>query len=229
MENMSEPASSKAAGDTQLRPQHNSRSASEIRNSSNHRIEVNSKFYTVIDLLGKGGSSKVYQVLDETKKKCRALKCVDLSDADALTRQAYLNEIKLLMDLKDSGCVVVLLDHELRGDRLYIVMERGDTDLATFLKTRRQQIDDIFIRFYWSEMLKCVKAIHDKGIIHSDLKPANFLLIGGNLKLIDFGIASAIPSNKTSIIKDTQMGTLSYMAPEAIACGGSDGTGAYKV
>ncbi|VDK64749.1 unnamed protein product [Onchocerca ochengi] len=193
------------------------RSESASSSRSSRYIYVNNYPYVVIDLLGKGGSSKVYQVLDERQKKLYAVKCVDLSEANYSCRNAYLNEIKLLLSLKDTGCVVEMSDYELHGDFLYVVMEKGDTDLATFLKTRRNQIDDIFIRFYWSEMLKCVHTIHEKGIVHSDLKPANFLLVGGNLKLIDFGIASAIPTNKTSVIKDTQMGTLSYMPPEAIA------------
>ncbi len=42
-------------------------------------------------------------------------------------------------------------------------MEKGDTDLATFLKTRRAMIDEKFIRFYWSEMLQCVQVIHSHG------------------------------------------------------------------
>ena len=53
--------------------------------------------------------------------------------------------------------------------------------------------------------------------MHSDLKPANFLFVGASLKLIDFGIASDIPSNKTSVVKDMQVGTLNYVSPEAIS------------
>lgn len=52
---------------------------------------------------------------------------------------------------------------ELKGDNLFMVMEKGDVDLAKVLKDRRAQIDDPFVRFYWSEMLKCVAAMHGKG------------------------------------------------------------------
>jgi serine/threonine-protein kinase TTK/MPS1 len=63
------------------------------------------------------------------------------------------------------------------------------------------------------------------------LKPANFLFVGASLKLIDFGIASNIPSNKTSIVKDIQVGTLNYISPEAITGSYTDAMGrqVYKV
>lgn len=181
------------------------------------KVIINKRSFLVIDEIGRGGSSKVYQVVDQADKKCYALKRVDLRGPDDKLKDAYLNEIDLLKRLRDSGCVVKLIDWEIQKHNLYIVVEKGDVDLATFLKTRRHQIDDIFIQFYWNEMLKCVSAIHKEGIVHSDLKPANFLLVEGNLKLIDFGIASAIPLDATSVEKENSMGTLSYMAPESIA------------
>ncbi|KFM81534.1 Dual specificity protein kinase Ttk, partial [Stegodyphus mimosarum] len=72
------------------------------------------------------------------------------------------------------------------------------------------------IKFYWGQMLEAVADIHKYGIIHSDLKPANFLLVAGNLKLIDFGIAASVPDDMTSTFRDTQVGTLNFISPEAI-------------
>jgi serine/threonine-protein kinase TTK/MPS1 len=55
-------------------------------------------------------------------------------------------------------------------------------------------------------MLEAVKVIHDEKIVHSDLKPANFVLVKGRLKLIDFGIANAIANDTTNIQRDSQVG-----------------------
>jgi serine/threonine-protein kinase TTK/MPS1 len=65
-------------------------------------------------------------------------------------------------------------------------------------------------------MLEAVHVIHEEKIVHSDLKPANFVLVRGNLKLIDFGIAHAIANDTTNIQRDHQIGTVNYMSPEAI-------------
>ena len=54
-------------------------------------------------------------------------------------------------------------------------------------------------------MLQAVDTIHEARIVHSDLKPANFLLVEGELKLIDFGIARALQSDTTNIVRETQV------------------------
>ena len=70
--------------------------------------------------------------------------------------------------------------------------------------------------------VQAVHNIHEARIVHSDLKPANFLMVEGTLKLIDFGIAKAIQSDTTSIARESQVGTLNYMSPEAILGGANN-------
>jgi serine/threonine protein kinase len=78
-----------------------------------------------------------------------------------------------------------------------------------------------FIRLTWQQMLSAVHSIHQEKIIHSDLKPANFLFVKGALKLIDFGIAKAIATDDTTkIFRENAMGTLNYMSPESILISG---------
>ncbi|XP_064969121.1 serine/threonine-protein kinase MPS1-like isoform X2 [Musa acuminata AAA Group] len=77
----------------------------------------------------------------------------------------------------------------------------------------------------YEQMLEAVSTIHEERIVHSDLKPANFLLVRGSLKLIDFGIAKAIMSDTTNIQRDAQVGTLNYMSPEAFMCNEPDEKG----
>jgi serine/threonine-protein kinase TTK/MPS1 len=61
-----------------------------------------------------------------------------------------------------------------------------------------------------------VNTVHEAKIVHCDLKPANFLLVQGNLKLIDFGISKAIMNDTTNIVRENQVGTVNYMSPEAL-------------
>ncbi|ERN16069.1 hypothetical protein AMTR_s00030p00135300 [Amborella trichopoda] len=78
---------------------------------------------------------------------------------------------------------------------------------------------------FLQQILKAVNTIHEERIVHSDLKPANFLLFKGSLTLIDFGIAKAIQSDTTHIQRDSQVGTLNYMSPEAFMCNEQDSKG----
>jgi len=138
--------------------------------------------------------------------------------------------------------IIELIDCEVRKDRNYIamVLEAGDIDLAKVLTQKNTRsnaaisngsgttntgangvpqslLDPFFARMVWREMLEAVDHIHTHRIVHGDLKPANFVFVKGHLKLIDFGIAKSFSTDTTNIYRESQIGTINYMAPEAIA------------
>ncbi|EEU47746.1 uncharacterized protein NECHADRAFT_31352 [Fusarium vanettenii 77-13-4] len=185
-------------------------------------LRVNGVAYTRLDCLGRGGSGKVYRVAAENGKMF-ALKRVSLENADDNTIKGYLGEIDLLKKLGEVERVIKLFDCEMNTEKqiLTLLMEIGELDFNTFLRKRYNpeaaKFDPVFVRFYWKEMLECLQAVHQCDIVHSDLKPANFVLVKGQLKLIDFGIANAIQTDETvNVHRETQVGTPNYMSPESL-------------
>ncbi|XP_041336300.1 dual specificity protein kinase TTK [Pyrgilauda ruficollis] len=182
---------------------------------SHECLVINGRVYTVLKQIGSGGSSKVFQVLND-KKQLYAVKYVNLEDADQQTVESYKNEIAHLSKLQQhSDKIIRLYGYEITDQHIYMVMECGNIDLNSWLK-KKKRMDPLERKSYWKNMLEAVHTIHEYGIIHSDLKPANFLIVDGMLKLIDFGIANQMQPDVTSIIKDSQAGTMNYMPPEAI-------------
>ncbi|KAL3418640.1 checkpoint protein [Phlyctema vagabunda] len=185
-------------------------------------LKVNGKSFTRIDILGRGGSSKVFRVMAENSKFF-ALKRVSLDDADEQAVRGFKGEIDLLRKLESVDRVIRLYDYELNESKgtLSVLMEIGEMDMNSFLGLRlnseHAKFDPSFVRHYWKEMLECLQAVHEYDIVHSDLKPHNFVLVQGRLKLIDFGIANAIQTDETvNVHRESQVGTPNYMSPESL-------------
>ncbi|MCJ1479246.1 Dual-specificity kinase, spindle pole body (SPB) duplication and spindle checkpoint function [Lambiella insularis] len=195
-------------------------SASQSKKKRNY-VSVNGKVFTRMDCIGRGGSAKVYRVMAENYKVF-ALKRVSLEDVDEMAIRGYKGEIDLLRKLENVDRVIRLFDYEINDERqtLSILMEMGESDFSRILNLRLNaddaKFDISFTRYFWKEMLECVHAVHQYDIVHSDLKPANFLLVQGRLKLIDFGIANAIQDDTVNVHREQQIGTPNYMSPEAL-------------
>ncbi|KAM5564146.1 serine/threonine-protein kinase MPS1 [Rosa sericea] len=216
-------------------------------------IKVNGKLYQRLGKIGSGGSSEVHKVIS-SDCTIYALKKIKLKGRDYATAFGFCQEIEYLNKLKGKNHIIQLIDYEVTDKALlhavlsgsinnkdgrvkddgyiYMVLEYGEIDLAHMLSQKwkemdgsNQTIDENWLRFYWQQILLAVSTIHEERIVHSDLKPANFLLVRGSLKLIDFGIAKAIMSDTTNIQRDSQVGTLSYMSPEAFMCNETDADG----
>jgi serine/threonine-protein kinase TTK/MPS1 len=203
--------------------------------------------YLKLECVGQGGTCKVYKVLCP-KRKTYALKRIKLAGREKETVAGFMDEIRLLQGLRGRDNIIQLVDAEVCKSEglIYVVLEYGEIDLARLLSKREKQakarskslasaaagggssgggssgmIDDNFLRLYFEQMVEAVGTIHEQKIVHSDLKPANFLFVEGALKLIDFGIAKqdTSKSDTTNIVRDHQVGTVNYMSPEAILNG----------
>jgi len=177
-----------------------------------HVVHVNGRPYTKIKVIGRGGSCKVYKVTGPDNE-IYALKRVA---ASRKSFESFKNEVHVLEQLRGKDNIIHMIEYELDelNGRILIVLEYGECDFAQYLMTDPVLgIDEI--RQYWKAMLLAVQDIHDARIVHSDLKPQNYMLVKKRLKLIDFGIAKDIPNDTTNIQRDQGYGTLSYMAPEA--------------
>lgn len=182
---------------------------------SNEVITVKGKQFYILKMIGRGGSSKVYQVLDQ-QKQLFALKYVDLLEADDQSTESYKNEIEHLNHLQQhSDQIIKLYDYEITSSYIYMLMECGNLDLNRWLQ-KRNTVNPLERKLYWKNMLEAVQTIHKYGIIHRDLKPANFVIVNASLKLIDFGIANRIQPDVTSVMKESPTGTINYMSPEVI-------------
>ncbi|KAL2339832.1 hypothetical protein Fmac_007772 [Flemingia macrophylla] len=216
-------------------------------------FKVNGKLYQRLGKIGSGGSSEVHKVIS-SDCRIYALKKIKLKGRDYATAYGFCQEIEYLNRLKGKDNIIQLIDYEVTDKTLleevmkgsfsnkdgrvkddgciYMVLEYGEIDLAHMLSQKwkeldgsNQTIDENWLRYYWQQILLAVNTIHEERIVHSDLKPANFLLVKGSLKLIDFGIAKAIMNDTTNIQRDSQVGTLSYMSPEAFMCNEADANG----
>ncbi|KHJ30336.1 putative checkpoint protein [Erysiphe necator] len=190
--------------------------------SRRNRMKINGKIFTRLDCIGRGGSSRVYRVMAENSKFF-ALKKVSLENVDENAIIGFKGEIDLLKRLEGVDRVIRLYDYELNESKgsLSVLMELGELDMNKILEVRlksdNSKFDPSFVRHYWKEMLECLQAIHAHDVVHSDLKPHNFVLVQGQLKLIDFGIANAIQTDETvNVHRETQIGTPNYMSPESL-------------
>ena len=110
-----------------------------------------------MDLVGRGGSSRVYRVTNPSQE-IFALKRVQLDKVDNDTMQGYLNEIALLKRLDGNQRIIRLFDSEVKpgstGQKglLFLLMEYGEIDLAKLLhEQQKQPMDPVWVAYYWKQ------------------------------------------------------------------------------
>ena len=179
--------------------------------------------YEIVKMLGRGGMGAVYMGKQISLDRPVAIKILSnaLEEADASFAERFKNEAKAMGKLSHPGIVAVHDFGETEGGLLYIVMEYVEgTDVARMIaKEGRLHTDHAMA--ITAHVCDALGYAHERGIIHRDIKPANIMVgYDGVVKVADFGLAKMTQSANTGLTQSGMaMGTLHYMAPEALMLG----------
>ncbi|KAM5575938.1 mitogen-activated protein kinase kinase kinase 1 [Rosa sericea] len=187
--------------------------------SPNGRFSPNGKPKIIVtswekgDLLGSGSFGSVYEGISDGGCFI-AVKEVSLLDQGCQGRQRVSQleqEIALLSQFEHEN-IVQYYGTQKDESRFYIFLElvtKGS--LQKLYQT--YHLTDSHVSVYTRQILQGLKYLHDRRVIHRDIKCANLLVhANGSVKLADFGLAKTIKMND---IKSCQ-GTAYWMAPEVV-------------
>jgi len=181
--------------------------------------------YEIVKMLGRGGMGAVYMGRQISLERPVAIKILSntLDEADASFAERFKNEARAMGKLNHPGIVSVYAFGETAGGLLYIVMEYVDgTDVARMI-TASGRLHTEHAMAITAHVCDALAYAHERGIIHRDIKPANIMVgYDGSVKVADFGLAKVHgKSGETMGLTQSgmAMGTLHYMAPEALMLG----------
>lgn len=167
-------------------------------------ITCNNVSYSLIELIGNGGSGVVWKV--EANNVYYAIKFLDSTKSDKIKR--FERELKFSKENFHKNIISVIAEGEYIEKRFYV--------MPLYPKTLKKVIveekdPDILIK-YILQLCNSVQFAHRKGVVHRDIKPENILIDGKKLVLADFGIAHF---KDTSLTKcGDLLANRNYLAPE---------------
>ncbi len=170
--------------------------------------------YRIEATIARGGMARVYRARDVRLDRDVAIKILSSPFADdpAFTRR-FLAEARAAASLSHPSLVHVY-DSGSDGSAHFIVMELLDRhrslrqEIDARGRLARDEVLDI-----GRALLAGLRVVHERGLVHCDVKSGNVMLGPGPAKLIDFGIAR---SPNQAHEGDTSIGSLQFMSPEQL-------------
>ncbi len=165
--------------------------------------------YQLLDTLGESMRATVYLAQSAALNRHVALK---VSQVSVDEEPQFAREFESVGELRHPS-VVDIYDYGVHEGREFIAMEYfpcGD------LKARLQNpITEAECLEYLQRIARALSVVHAKGLVHRDLKPPNIMLReGGEVVLIDFGIAKTVGETLGSTRTGVLRGSPYYMSPE---------------
>ena len=171
--------------------------------------------FTVVSLLGEGGSGVVYAVTRHGSALALKVLRPDL-ELSARETKAFLDEADRLRRVAHPSLTPVIDAGTLPDGRPFLAMPhlRGESLAQRLTRGALPQLHALAL---FDGLAGAVTTLHAAGLVHRDIKPENiFLLEGGErLMLLDLGIAREIDAPASTTTQAGMVrGTPAYMAPE---------------
>ena len=170
--------------------------------------------YTIERLIACGGTAEVYRAIQQSSARPVALKILNAQQDDPSFTERFLKEGRLIAALQHPHIITI---HDLGIDRgrHYIAMELvegGDLDRQL---QGQQPFHPLRALAVLRDVATCLQFVHERGIIHRDVKPANVLFRqNGSLVLTDFGIAKLVAEDVKLTQTGSAVGSPAYSSPE---------------
>lgn len=167
-------------------------------------------------ILGRGGAGSVYEARNLTSGRTVALKLLSFQPLESAART--------LGRLKREGRAAAGVQHENVVPVLDLGVAEGlpyiEMELVPGLSLRERVLRDGALpaaeaRRLCVETLSGLSAVHERKMVHRDVKPSNILIDeAGRARLTDFGIATFLEETTSLTAGDKAVGSPHFMAPE---------------
>lgn len=171
--------------------------------------------YKILEKLGEGGMGVVYKALDTNLDRPVALKFLPLSvSASEQDKARFVQEAKAAAVLNHPN-ICTIHGIEEYDARQFIVMEFVDGEsLKSKIKRTGFTVEEI--TEIATRIAEGLKAAHENGVVHRDVKSENIILTrDGKVKIMDFGLAK-LAGGMDLTRNGSTVGTIAYMSPEQI-------------
>jgi serine/threonine protein kinase len=174
--------------------------------------------YRLLERLGAGGMGSVFLADHTATHELVALKVLPRNNAGKPTvTERFQREARAAVALKHPN-VVRVYSIEQDQDIHFLVMEYVEGQDLRALISRRGALEPKRAAHYIRQAADGLQHVHDAGLIHRDVKPANLLLNrAGAIKLLDLGLARFVEDDDELTRRQgegTVLGTADYLSPE---------------
>ncbi|MEV4349424.1 serine/threonine-protein kinase [Actinoplanes sp. NPDC049596] len=192
------------------------------RNGQDDSLRIAER-YRLVEKLGSGGMSEVWRGFDETLGRSVAVKVLSPRLAEDQSFRDRLRQEALAAARLSHPHITGIFDfgESALNDQVtvpFVVMELNDGESVSARIARQGPLSWREAVGVAVEVASALATAHARGVVHRDVTPANVMLTGAGVKVVDFGI-SAIVGQRDAAPDGSLLGTPAYLAPERL--GGS--------